>query len=48
MELSGIRRRNAAIPANNSFVALSESVGATYVLSRKALDAGVLAVYPKS
>ncbi len=38
----------AAISAKSSFVALSESVGATYVPLRTAPDAGVLAVYLKS
>ncbi len=38
----------AAISAKSFFVALSESVGATYVLLSTALDAGVLAVYLKS
>ncbi len=39
----------AAISANSSFVALSESAGAWawYVPSRTALDAGVFATYPK-
>ncbi len=46
-EFSGISFQIAAISVNSSFVALSESVGATYVPSSTALDAGVPAVYPK-
>jgi hypothetical protein len=45
---SGINLQIAAISANSSFVAVSVSVGAAYVPSNTAIDAGVLAVYPKS
>ncbi len=47
-EFSGISFWIAASSAKSSFVALSNSAGATYVPSRTALDAGVLAIYPKS
>jgi hypothetical protein len=46
-KFSGISFCMAAISEKSCFVALSESAGATYVPSRTALDAGVLAVYPK-
>ena len=46
-EFAGTKRRIAAILANGSFVAASESEGATYVSSNTAFDAGVFAVYPK-
>ncbi len=46
-EFAGTKRRISAILANGSFVAASESEGATYVPSNTAFDAGVFAVYPK-
>ena len=45
---AGINLRIAVISANSSIVAVSVSVGATYVPSSTAFDAGILAVYPKS
>ncbi len=47
-EFAGTKQQMAAILANNSFVAASESVGALYVPSTNtAFNAGVFAVYPK-
>ncbi len=46
-KFSGISFRMATISAKSCFVALSESAGAMHMPSRTALDAGVLAMYPK-
>ena len=45
---AGINLRIAVISANSSIVAVSVSVGATYVPSNTAFNAGVLAVYLNS
>ena len=45
---AGINLQIAAFSANSFIVVVSVSVGATYVPSSTAFDAGVLAVYPKS
>jgi hypothetical protein len=47
IEFAGTKLQIATISLNYSFVAALDSVGALYVPSNTAFNAGVFAVYPK-